>query len=86
MSPRGEGPLPANQSPKEVENKAKPKSKHLNSAQYHHGPSPGDNRRQSNKIGLQVTHLGCGRTPMTVTQVLGRFNVLTRRFASSIRG
>ena len=45
-----------------MENKAKPKLKHLNSVQHHHGPTLGDNRRQSNKIRLKVANLGCGGT------------------------
>jgi hypothetical protein len=53
----------ANQGPKEVENKAKPKSKHLNCVEYHHGPSPDDHRRQPNKDGLIWAHWWCGRTP-----------------------
>ena len=68
-----EGSLPANQGPKEVENKAKPKLKHLNSVQHHHGPSPGDHKRQSNKIGLKVAHLGSGCTPQAQPSLVGTY-------------
>jgi hypothetical protein len=40
----------AKQGPKEVENKVKPKSKHLNCTEYHHRLSPDDHRRQPNKM------------------------------------
>ena len=52
----------ANQGPEQVVNKPKIQLNQLNSAQNCHGPSLGDHKRQPNKIGLKVAHLGCGRT------------------------
>jgi hypothetical protein len=52
----------AEQGLKVVENRTKPKSKHLNCVGHHHGPGPDDHRRQPNEDGLIWAHWWCGRT------------------------
>jgi hypothetical protein len=77
----------ANQGPKQVENKPKIQSNQLNSAQHHHGPSPGDHKRQPNKIGLKVAHLGCGRTPVAclVPNLVRSIHTASPRMVHSVK-
>jgi hypothetical protein len=70
MSPRGEGPLPANQGPKEVKNKPKINPNQPNSAQNHHGPTLQDQRRHHDESGLKVAALLVGSVRPNLLQVV----------------
>ena len=54
--------------PKHMENKAKTKESHLQSESNTHRPTPEDQRRSPDQIGVKVTQLGCGHNPVGMPQ------------------
>jgi hypothetical protein len=63
---RSEAHYQMNQGLGKGENEAKSKSKHPNCAEYHHGTSPNDHRRQPNKARLICHTLGAAAPPVAL--------------------
>ena len=85
MSPRGRRPI-TRQIKAQTKRRIRPKSKsnHHQSAQNPHMPTLEDQRRQHNKIGLKVAHLGCGRAGTPLVDHLGP-NLDQVLFVASLR-